>query len=98
MAFSPRLGVLSGFVFNAVHRGTLPLASPGTLYGSLRLARITTIGLQLETESVLQDDKNTVCMFCVCFQCACHWVLIGVVLRGLLHVNDGVLRVDMITW
>jgi hypothetical protein len=29
--FSPRLGVLSGFVFNAVHRGTLPLANVGRL-------------------------------------------------------------------
>ena len=28
-AFSPRPGVLSGFVFNAVHRGTLPLANVG---------------------------------------------------------------------
>ena len=27
--FFPGLGVLSGFVFNAVHRGTLPLASVG---------------------------------------------------------------------
>ena len=46
-AFPPRLGVLSGFVFNAVHRGTLPLASPGILDGSLRLARHHTIGSQL---------------------------------------------------
>ena len=30
--------------------------------------------------------------------CACHWVPIGVVLRGLLHVDDGVWRVHMITW
>ena len=45
--FCPRRGVLSGFVFNTVHRGTLPLASPGTLDGSLRLAHHHTIGLQL---------------------------------------------------
>ena len=36
--FSPRLGVLSGFVFfNAVHRGTLPLASPGKLDGFFKV-------------------------------------------------------------
>ena len=29
--FFPGLGVLPGSFFNAVHRGTLPLASPGTL-------------------------------------------------------------------
>ena len=29
--FSPRLGVLSGFVFNTVNWGTLPLASVGRL-------------------------------------------------------------------
>ena len=42
--FFPRLGVLSGFVFQW---GTLPLASPGTLDGSLRLARHHTVGSQL---------------------------------------------------
>jgi hypothetical protein len=48
-AFSPRHGVLSGFVFSATKftGGYYPgLASPGTLDGSLRLARRNTIGLQ----------------------------------------------------
>jgi hypothetical protein len=35
-----------GLFFNTVHQGTLPLASPGILNDSLRLAHITTIGLQ----------------------------------------------------
>ena len=37
----------SGYLFYAVHRGTLPLASYGRLRCSLRLARYHTIGLQL---------------------------------------------------
>jgi hypothetical protein len=52
--FSPRLGVLSGFVFNTVHRGTLPLASVGSpnpffKVGIVSLQIVLQIGLQRET-------------------------------------------------
>jgi hypothetical protein len=47
--FSPGPGVLSGFVFNAVHRGTLPLASVGSPNPFFKVGIISLrIGLQIK--------------------------------------------------
>jgi hypothetical protein len=53
--FSPRLGVLLGSFFNAVHRGTVPLANVGSLNLFFKVGIISLqIGLQMG-----QNNKNS---------------------------------------
>ena len=63
--FSPRLGVLPGSFFDAIHRGTLPLASPGILTWFLQgWHRITTNWSSNQSRTdlfchVFQNNKNS---------------------------------------
>ena len=68
--FCPRHGVLSGFVFNAVHRGILPLASQGTLRRLLKVGTLSynwsTIGARIWIRKTKRMLRMNLVRFHVC--------------------------------
>ena len=57
--FPPRLGVVPGSFFNAVHRTTLPLASPGSPHWFFKVGIVSLqIGLQIGGSAWADDEEE----------------------------------------